>query len=372
MTHLSDFSFLQRAVELAFLYVWFLLRMWQIDRFACLRPSRIRQGELKSILSILILFMVPFQMAYDITSVKIKYEEGFMEIPGTTVIITKPALYWTTADQQLVIPTNYSLCVGFSLQTGSLFLLQCFWNYLANSVAKATFMSSKEFKFYVAWIFIAMALFPVLQWNFSRDVYPSTWQEIIPELVYGAALFIIAILGIISHFRFKRLIYQTRDSTNGKSITNKISYFKDLNFLLTICLLIDGACFIILSADGLTTAQYLNSHKFTADLFICIANFASVIVWFIVILIFHPKPGTGVGYNSTQHNSGYVFSNPTASVHNTARAAQTQSMGIAISSPGTQADYIPYSASLAKAPPAPTSPKAQLPRYGTPPPPPPP
>jgi hypothetical protein len=44
-------------------------------------------------------------------------------------------------------------------------------------------------------------------------------------------------------------------------------------------------------------------------------------------------------------------------------------MGIAISSPGTQADYIPYSASLAKAPPAPTSPKAQLPRYGTPPPP---
>jgi hypothetical protein len=93
----------------------------------------------------------------------------------------------------------------------------------------------------------------VCRWNFSRDVYPSTWQEIIPELVYGAALFIIAILGIISHFRFKRLIYQTRDSTNGKSITNKISYFKDLNFLLTICLLIDGACFIILSADGLTS-----------------------------------------------------------------------------------------------------------------------
>jgi hypothetical protein len=90
MTHLSDFSFLrkchhsvpddgrqqkrssfptlyiksERAVELAFLEVWFVLRMWQIDRFACLHPSRIRQGELKSILSVLILFMVPFQMAY--------------------------------------------------------------------------------------------------------------------------------------------------------------------------------------------------------------------------------------------------------------------------------------------------------------------
>jgi hypothetical protein len=91
------------------------------------------------------------------------------------------------------------------------------------------------------------------RWNFSRDVYPDTWKEIIPELVYGSALFIIAILGVVSHFRFKRLIYQTRDSTNGKSISSKITHFKDLNFLLTVCLLLDGACFIILSIDGLTS-----------------------------------------------------------------------------------------------------------------------
>ena len=77
--------------------------------------------------------------ATDIASVKIKYEEGFLAIPNTTMIITasildevmtmfpnneliityiqKPELYWTKADQELVIPTNYSLCVGFSFQT---------------------------------------------------------------------------------------------------------------------------------------------------------------------------------------------------------------------------------------------------------------
>lgn len=77
--------------------------------------------------------------ATDIASVKIKYEEGFVALPNSTMIITasildevmtmfqnneliiayiqKPELYWTTADQQLVIPTNYSLCVGFSFQT---------------------------------------------------------------------------------------------------------------------------------------------------------------------------------------------------------------------------------------------------------------
>jgi hypothetical protein len=96
------------------------------------------------------------------------------------------------------------------------------------------------------------------RWNFSRSVYPTTWQEAIPELVYGAALFIIALLGVVSHFRFRKLIYQTRDSTNGKSITNKIAYFQDLNALLTVCLLLDGACFIILSADGLTSKFYIS------------------------------------------------------------------------------------------------------------------
>lgn len=92
---------------------------------------------------------------------------------------------WTKADKSLVIPTEYSLCIGFSLQTGTLVLLQCFWNYLANSVAKASFMSSKEFMFYICWTFSSFIVFPVLQYNFSRDIYEPTYKEIMPEMVYG-------------------------------------------------------------------------------------------------------------------------------------------------------------------------------------------
>lgn len=99
------------------------------------------------------------------------------------------------------------------------------------------------------------------------------------------------------------------------------------------------------------------------------ANFASVIIWFIVILIFHPKPGTGVGLNSTVQNSGYVFSNPAASMANNSRAINTQSMGIAVTSNAGREDYIPYSPSLAKATPVSPTPTSTLPpRYGSPPP----
>lgn len=101
----------------------------------------------------------------DIVSCRVKYEEGFVQI-GPGRIITKPELLWTKADKDIIIPTDYSICIGFSLQTyvvdllifffnipnrGTLLLLQCFWNYLIKLVAGARFMSSKEFKVYIIW-----------------------------------------------------------------------------------------------------------------------------------------------------------------------------------------------------------------------------
>ncbi|KAI7877152.1 hypothetical protein K492DRAFT_111938, partial [Lichtheimia hyalospora FSU 10163] len=238
----------ERAVSLSYLFVWYVYRVWSLDGFQCLHPSRFRHGELKSI---------------------IKYEEGFANMLGH--IYTKPEPMWTKADQALVIPTEYSLCIGFSMQTGTLLLLQCFWNYLANSVAKASFMSSKEFMFYIVWTVLSIIIFPVLQYNFSQ-------------------LLIVAILGVVSHVRFHKLLKNSRESNNARSITHKIRYFQELNLILTTVLFTDSISFIILSIDGLTSHKTLNMHKFSADFLICIINVSSVVAWFVVILIFHPKP----------------------------------------------------------------------------------
>ncbi|ORE05638.1 hypothetical protein BCV72DRAFT_306225 [Rhizopus microsporus var. microsporus] len=258
--------------------------------------------------------MIPFQLFYDITSVKIKYEEGFANVLGH--IFTKPELMWTKADQNLVIPTEYSLCIGFSLQTGTLVLLQCFWNYLANSVAKASFMSSKEFMFYIFWTFTSFIIFPVLQYNFSRDIYEPTYKEIMPEMVYGIELFIVGCLGVVSHFRFKKLLNSSRDTTNGRSIIQKIRYFQEVNKVLSTVLFGHGTLLTILSCDGLTGKKTLNAHKFSADFFICNINMCAVITWFCMILIFHPKHNTnpngsagdedayGDGHTPLNNNSG--------------------------------------------------------------------
>ncbi|KAI8072880.1 hypothetical protein BC940DRAFT_330326 [Gongronella butleri] len=309
MTHLSDYSFLQRMVSLGYLLVWFVYRVWKLDQFKCLNPQRFRQGELKSVVTALILVMIPFQLYYDVMSCKIKYEEGFASVFGH--VFTKPETMWTKADQELVVPTNYSLCVGFSLQTGTLLLLQCFWNYLANSVAKASFMSSREFLFYIVWTIISIIMFPVLQYIFTRDAYDPTYKEIMPELVYGIELFIVAGLGVVSHFRFHRLLNRSRDSNHSRSITHKIRYFQELNLILTVVLFVTSMCFIILSADGLTGKKSLNAHKFSADFMICNINTSNVIVWFLVILIFHPKPQGGAGGPGMANPTNDFLSGPT-------------------------------------------------------------
>ncbi|KAL9542690.1 hypothetical protein PS6_009664 [Mucor atramentarius] len=258
--------------------------------------------------------MIPFQLFYDITSVKIKYEEGFANVLGH--IFTKPEQMWTKADKALVIPTEYSLVIGFSLQTGTLVLLQCFWNYLANSVAKRNFMSSKEFMFYICWTCSSFIIFPLLQYNFSRSIYDPTIKEIIPEMVYG-----IACLGVVSHFRFKKLLRNSRDTPNGRSITQKVLYFQEVNIVLSTVLCGHGTLLTILSCDGLTAPKYLNIHKFWADFFICNINMCAVITWLCMILIFHPKhnnsaeaaPATDQIYtedsNKIDNNSGISSTN---------------------------------------------------------------
>ncbi|CEP11027.1 hypothetical protein [Parasitella parasitica] len=234
--------------------------------------------------------MIPFQLYYDIASTRVKYDEGMVNILGH--IVTKPDSLWTKADRNLITPTDYSLCVGFSLQIGTLLLLQCFWKYLAKLVAGARFMSSKEFKFYIIMTLVNIILFPILQFNFSRDHYDPTYKEVMPQFVYGIGtaefeyitsdprltllveLFIISILGGVSHFRFKRLLGKSKDKDDGQFITHKMRYFQDLNLLLSVSLFLFALCFIILCTDALTIQKL---------------NILCVVIWTTVILIFHPK-----------------------------------------------------------------------------------
>ncbi|KAI9488414.1 hypothetical protein BDB00DRAFT_848328 [Zychaea mexicana] len=199
---------------------------------------------------------------------------------------------------------NYLQCITFAFHTGVFFLMQCFWNYLSNSVAKKSFMGSFEFKFYIIWALGSVAMFPVLQWRFRNDEYLS---EIVPQLAYGGEVLITAALGIRSNFRFKRIIAASRRNKAGattNAIINRLSYFKEMNIILTVILFIYGACFVILCADGLTESMTINTNKFACDLLIANVNMGIVFLWLLFISIFHPRRSATSPQNTTASRSG--------------------------------------------------------------------
>ncbi|KAG2235472.1 hypothetical protein INT48_007870 [Thamnidium elegans] len=133
----------------------------------------------------------------------IKYSEDYIVIPGTSIIIANPFEYWTEKHKFASQAVDYVECVNLSMQTGVLILLPCFWNYLSNIVTKRSFMSSLEFKFYIAWAIASMIAFPVLQYNFRKS---ELLRETVLLLAYSVEEFIISCLGIRSNKRFNRTL----------------------------------------------------------------------------------------------------------------------------------------------------------------------
>ncbi|KAI8369194.1 hypothetical protein EDC96DRAFT_504199 [Choanephora cucurbitarum] len=237
--------------------------------------------------------MMLIQLSYDIASSWIKYTEKFLVIPNTTTIINKPFVAWTQDHQHVAEAFNYVECVNFSLQTGSFFLMQCFWNYLSNAITKRSFMGSNEFKFYIFWGVISAAIFPVLQWYFRHN---AQLREAFPQFIYSIEVLITGCLGIRSHYRFQRLLKLTRNSKKSpRNVIQKLSYFKDMNILFTIVLFLYGTGLIIVCADGLTEQLVINSSKLASDLMIGNINTCSIFLWLVAISIFHPRRSTETG-----------------------------------------------------------------------------
>ncbi|SAM04167.1 hypothetical protein [Absidia glauca] len=258
----SDFSYLQRDAQEIYLTAFLLMRMWQVDGLKCLSPRRVINGELRSIVTWFMFLLMIAQASWDFLCTYIKYTEGFMQVaPG--VIISKPFEAWSPSNQNPIEVMNYIQCVTFSLQVSILLLLQCFWNYLSNAVAKHTFMSSREFTFYIVWTIGTIAMFPILQYFYKH----TSLEEVVPQTAYSC---------------------ERNGKKKDRQVTSRLAYFRDMNLLLSVALVAFGGGMFILCIDGFTTNKVINSHKFAADLLICNTNISSIFLWLIIIGIFHP------------------------------------------------------------------------------------
>ncbi|GJJ69012.1 hypothetical protein EMPS_01358 [Entomortierella parvispora] len=303
MTHLSDMSYLQRAVSMSWFYGWFVIYVYRWDRFEALRPRRLIRLELRSMVTLLTLIALCLQLAYDIGSARLKYLEGFWVNPQTDVIQSKPAQDWDRSDQIHVEPLYYTLACSMAFQNSVFFLLQAFWSYISKSVTKSTFMSSFEFKVNIVASCVVVVLFPTIQYLFRYDF---VYREVVPQFIFSLLMFITGVLGIRTHFRLKVLTSTARDIMNETTINvvRKLEYFKDMNAILTFSFFGGSLALGILSADGLSPSPIIATNKFASDLLITNLNFFEFIIWVTLTLIFYPrKTGVCSAFGSSNNQS---------------------------------------------------------------------
>ncbi|CEI91501.1 hypothetical protein RMCBS344292_05787 [Rhizopus microsporus] len=106
---ISDFSYLQRVALEIYMLAFLASRVWATDRFRCLHPKRIIHGELRSVITVIYFLVALMQMTWDVISTWIKYSEKFVQIPNTTMIISKPFDYWTPQHQYIAM-VNKPMC----------------------------------------------------------------------------------------------------------------------------------------------------------------------------------------------------------------------------------------------------------------------
>ncbi|KAG0210491.1 hypothetical protein B0O80DRAFT_496213 [Mortierella sp. GBAus27b] len=288
MTHLSDYSFIQRAIANGWFYVWFVGYVFMYDRFSALHYQRMVRFELRSVVTFLLLIAIPLHLAYDIGSTSIKYREGFWEIPESQQIISKPSNLWTQPNQDTAEALDYALACGMALLTSIFFLLQAFYHYISKSVTKTSFMSSLEFRLNIACSITLLTIFPLIQYLFRKNL---AFREAAPQMAFSSVLLIIAFLGVRTHFRFKSLLKVALLTVNENSqgVAEKLEYFKDMNVVLTLAMAGSGLSLGIASADGLRATPTIAHNKFASDLLIANLNFFEFIIWVTVVLIFYPR-----------------------------------------------------------------------------------
>ncbi|KAF9406986.1 hypothetical protein BGZ76_006227, partial [Entomortierella beljakovae] len=221
MTHLSDYSFVQRIVSNGWFYIWFIVYVFRYDRFTALSVKRVSRFELRSVVTLILLLAIPLHLSYDIGVATIKYSEGFWVNPKDGSIMGKPSALWSPTHQKLARVCDYTLAAVMALLGSIFFLLQSFYHYISKSVTKSSFMSSLEFKVNIVCSIGIVVVFPLVQYFFRND---HARREAAPQLAFGIVSISIGLLSIRTHYRFLSLlkVALTTVSESSQGVAEKL------------------------------------------------------------------------------------------------------------------------------------------------------
>jgi len=308
MTHLSDFSYLDRGAQDIVVLIFMLYYIHHKNRFRCFEIRNFREKKLRSFIALFLILSLVIFLGYDINSAVLKYREGFeviypngtpfeglddynLSIPYVNYTIrhlnglnciTKAATLYTTLDHSAELTiSGVFLNFSWTLKSCGLFLLLSNWNHLFSRLTKKSIMSTWEFKIYIIYSIISFFLYFAMQLIFLNN---SLLSGIAPQFIAHVENVVLAILTEITNYRFHKAKVKF-----GEQMERTLDFWITMNHVLAVALLLDGCCLGAINVDIVGNWLVIYKNKFWTDLLTVSYSVGYSIQYAVVIFILFRK-----------------------------------------------------------------------------------
>ncbi|KZV65749.1 hypothetical protein PENSPDRAFT_689566 [Peniophora sp. CONT] len=306
MSHLNPPVLLIWTILTALLGAFFASHLWAFDRFQCLRWNQGSQGAFKRVMTYSYLLALPLFFVYSIVSTIIKYDEGYIDIPGYG-IVAKPYTVWTPGHRAAILPLNFCFAFASSFEIISHLEENCFWQYVVTSgPAQKEWFKSIYFKIWACGSVLAF-FYPPLVTLLTRD--DVLRNEASTFLASGIAITLNTITFLPVLWKFPRFLYGLRKDNVDMETIVRLTKFHEMNKIRVFFRTLVGVPILILACDGLSH-RHIAENNFGTDFLAIVAGVGIVVSSGITLTIFFPRSIEGEITRQVARNRG-IFSKDT-------------------------------------------------------------
>lgn len=299
LTHLSDFSYLDRLMTNFAVIVWMMARAWKADRFSAMSLKNLLKFRLQTVVLYMLFGAQLAFLVYDGIVTRIKYEEGFYYSAALDKAGPKPSSKYSAHNKDMVFVADATLNVVFTLKNSALFLLIATFAQIASKElrSKGSFMSSGEFHAYTAWSFLSIVGYPILQVTMnkhSRKLYATVY----PQIFYSFETLMTVALCQLTAYRLKKLRVGL---PTGSSTRYRLEHYTTMLHCVSLCGLLDTFGLFSINVDILNEEnRVIYKSKFLTDFFTKCFSFGICGVFVPAMLCLYPGERLAVRENTTQ------------------------------------------------------------------------
>jgi len=287
MSHTSPAVNLVWALLTCLLGSFLLFHLWSFDGFKCLRWNNgPHSGAFKRVMTYSYLLSVPLVMTYALGFAIIKYNEGFVFIPGIGVV-SKPFQMWGSNARMAIFPLYLAFSVGWSFEMVTHLEELCFWFFLVNAgSAQQDWFRSLYFKIWLIGSVVAICYMPLVTTFTRSDLLKCEAYTFLAGSLGSLCLtlWFTPILWVFPHF-----LGTLRREGVDKGTVVRLTKFHELNTVRVLFRFLFVCPLVTLGIDGIRPHQHINENMMWTDLLAIIAALGCVVSSGITLVIFFPR-----------------------------------------------------------------------------------